>query len=173
MKKRFINILMALTVIMGVAAATALPASAAVRRIVDHDSRILHQKSEKVTVFDTNLQELVEDLYETLNYVGDNCVGISAPEIGVSKRVCVVDLGGEKRELINPVLISSKGEMSSVESCVSAPGVWVSVTRPMEIEIQYFDMYGVSHTMQANGFLARVIMHEMDHLDGVTITDYE
>lgn len=173
MKKRYISIMMTLTAVIGMVIALTLPASAAVRRVVDSDSRYLHQKCEKVTVFDTNLQYLVEDLCDTLSYAGDGCVGISAPEIGVSKRVCVVNIGGENLELINPVLISSKGENSSVEGCVSIPGVYVSISRPTEIEIQYADRYGVSHTMQANGFLARVIMHEMDHLDGVVITDYE
>ena len=173
MKKRFISILLTLSVVMGLVASTAMSANAAVRRIVGMDCPLLHDKCETVTRFDSRLEDLIEDMYDTMKNEGDGCVGIAASEIGVLKRVCVIDIGLERYELINPVLISSKGEDISCEGCLSAPGVFVEVARPTEIEIRYDDINGRSHTMLAEGFLARVILHEMDHLDGIVISDYE
>lgn len=173
MKKRFIGILMTVTAVITLVLTAVIPASAAVRRTVEISSPLLHDRSETVTRFDSSLQDLIEDMHDTLKNADDSCVGIAAPEIGILKRVCVIDLGFESYELINPVLISSSGEDISYESCLSAPGVFVKVARPTEIEIRYDDINGISHTMTAEGFLARAILHEMDHLDGIVITDYE
>lgn len=173
MKKRFIGILLNMAVIMGLAAFMAMPANAAVRRIVETDCPLLHDKCEKITRFDRSLQDLIEDMYDTVKSKGEGCVGIAASETGILKRVCIIDLGFERYELINPELISSSGEDISFEGCISAPGVFVEIARPAEIEIRYDDINGRSHTMSAEGFLARVILHEMDHLDGIVITDYQ
>ena len=98
-------------------------------------------------------------------------VGIAAPQVGVLRRLAVVDVEEGYFELINPVILQAKGEQTGWEGCLSVRGKSGVVTRPMKVKIIYFDRNGEKHFLQAKGFFARAICHELDHLDGVLYID--
>ena len=171
MRNRFFRILLAAVIVVSLSAALTVPACAAVRRIVDPDSPCLHNKAAAVTVFDESLGDLLDDMWDTLESRGPGAVGLSAPEIGVLKCACVVDLGNDRLELVNPAVIRSEGSSEQVEGCLSAPGIFVSISRPQKITVKYMDRSGQSHMITAEDFQARIILHEIDHLNAVTILD--
>lgn len=138
--------------------------------IVKHPAAILETKCQPVTVFDSKLKRLVRDMNETM--IEADGVGLAAPQVGVDQRVAVVDIEDDHGliVLINPELITSEGTQTDVEGCLSFPELYGEVTRPNRIHIKAQNVKGQSYTLQAEGFLARAILHEMDHLDGVLFT---
>ncbi len=136
----------------------------AIRNIVKHGDDVLTKKCRKVEVFDQRLSDLVDDLFDTLYESGG--VGLAAPQVGVLKRVVVIDLDDEPYELINPEIIEVKGEQYGAEGCLSLPGQFGMVKRPMYVKIKAQDRNGIWHEYEGEELLARAFCHETDHLDG-------
>lgn len=142
----------------------------AIRKVVTYPAEVLEQDCEVVTVFDKKLVKLLKDMYDTM--IEFDGVGLAAPQIGLNKRIAVVDIDDEMGtlELINPEIIEATGEQTGVEGCLSFPGVYGEVTRPFYIKIKAQDRKGRWFTLEAEDFFARAIQHEMDHLNGVLFT---
>lgn len=137
--------------------------------------KIFKQKAAAVVVVDETLVQLVEDMFETLYH--ENGVGIGANMVGVLKRVIVVDLqeGGVRapQAFINPKITHRSENMQSFEEAsLSFPGISAEISRPEKITISYLDLAGKEQTLSAENYLATVIQHEMDYLDGVIYLDY-
>ncbi|BCJ92007.1 peptide deformylase [Terrihabitans soli] len=136
----------------------------------------LRQQTELVTAFDAELQTLIEDMFETM-YAAPG-IGLAAPQIGVMKRLCVVDVSKRDDEevpmaLINPQITWSSEETSLYEEgCLSIPDYYEEVERPAKIRVSYQDRAGKAQEIEADGVLATCIQHEIDHLDGVLFIDH-
>lgn len=142
----------------------------AIRNIVKHPSDILEQKCLPITAFDKNLAVLLDDMHETM--VENDGVGIAAPQVGVAVRAAIVDFaeGQEPIEMINPELVLFEGTDTDVEGCLSFPGIFGEVERHDHIKIKAQERDGTWYELEAEGYEARAILHEMDHLDGVLFT---
>jgi peptide deformylase len=141
-----------------------------IRAILQGDIPELRATSVEVTSFDEKLASLLEDLKDTV--IANRGLGLSAPQIGVLERVFVVDLGNGVQEFINPQIIETSGEVDGYESCLSIPGYTLRITRPKSIKLLAQDRTGQSFQIEASDLLARVICHEVDHLNGVLIMDH-
>lgn len=141
----------------------------ALRNIVKFGDDILRKKCREVTVFDDKLWVLLDDMYETMQSA--NGVGLAAPQVGILRRVCVIDVGNGPIELINPVITSMRGKQRAVEGCLSAPGQWGYVTRPTKVKVTAQNRYGKEVKFEGTELLARAFCHEIDHLNGVIFTD--
>ncbi|MFC1651068.1 peptide deformylase [Candidatus Latescibacterota bacterium] len=135
---------------------------------------ILKNGSEKVSDFDKDLVEIVDNMIETM--YRDNGIGLAAPQVGISKKIIVVDptFGDEEnslRNLINPEITETEDECELEEGCLSIPGVFEFVSRPEKITVKYQDIEGKEHKLEAGGLLSRVIQHEIDHLEGILFID--
>lgn len=142
----------------------------AIRNIVKHPNEILEQKCLPITNFDKNLAVLLDDMHETM--VENDGVGIAAPQVGVALRVAIVDFaeGQEPIEMINPELVLFEGADTDVEGCLSFPGIFGEVERPDHIKIKAQERDGSWYELEAEGYEARAIQHEIDHLDGILFT---
>jgi peptide deformylase len=141
----------------------------AVLNIVKDGDEILRKKSKPVDTIDERLITLLEDMKETMAKAGG--VGLAAVQVGKLKRVLVIDTGEDQLELINPVMLSREGEQESLEGCLSCPGQWGVTKRPMVVEVETLDRTGKKVKKRAEGFLAKAVCHEMDHLDGKLFYD--
>ena len=141
----------------------------ALRNIVKLGEDILKKKCREVTVFDDKLWVLLDDMRETMNAA--NGVGLAAPQVGILRRVVVIDIGEGPIELINPVITSMKGKQREVEGCLSAPGQWGYVVRPAKVMVTAMNRYGKDFKIEGTELLARALCHEIDHLNGVVFTD--
>ena len=141
----------------------------AIRNITKMGDPVLRKKCKEVTSFDAKLHQLLDDMIETLHKVEG--LGLAAPQVGVLKRVCIVEYDGKLYELVNPVLLSSQGSCVDNEGCLSVVGFRGLVRRPQKIAIEYFDRNGNKRNLEADGYFARVFLHEMDHLDGILFAD--
>ena len=143
----------------------------AVREILLFGNETLRQRSEEVTEFNEELWTLLDDMYDTMTEA--NGIGLAAPQIGVLKRVVVIDVDDDNGiiELVNPVIESMSGEQTGEEGCLSIPNRYESVTRPMTVTVRAQDRKGNSFTITAEGFKARALCHEIDHLDGILYID--
>ena len=135
---------------------------------------VLKRKAEEVKDINAEIAKLAEDMLETM-YSAPG-IGLAAPQVGRSLRVIVFDIShkeGEKRPyiLINPVITAAEGLEVMEEGCLSIPGVYAHVKRAARVEVKGYDLDGREVTLQAEGLLARVIQHEVDHLDGVLFID--
>lgn len=137
---------------------------------------VLRRKAEEVAAIDAELLQFAEDLAHTM-YRRDG-VGLAAPQVGVSKRVIVIDPNWNKEGkgraplvMINPVIESSSGETDTEEGCISVPGIYAHVVRPSEITVSYTDLGGERHTLQLSDYPAVVVQHEYDHLEGILFID--
>lgn len=133
---------------------------------------VLRQKADKVTVFDSALEMLIEAMFDTM--IEADGIGLAAPQIGASQRFFVVDTRrpGEKMAFINPVILETSQELvPHEEGCLSIPGLFCEVMRPESITVQAQDVTGKPFTLKASGLLARVIQHEYDHLEGILFID--
>lgn len=142
----------------------------AILEIVKHPNPILEQKCETVTKFDKKLGRLLDDMHETM--VENDGVGIAAPQVNVALRVAIVDFneGQEPIEMINPELALFEGLETDIEGCLSFPGIFGEVERPDHIKIKAQERDGSWYELEAEGYEARAILHEMDHLDGILFT---
>ena len=141
----------------------------ALREIVVGDCEILRKKCRVVTDFDERLWQLLDDMKDTL-YHADG-VGLAAPQVGILKRVVVIDVGEGLIELVKPEIISQKGKQKGSEGCLSFPGEYGMVTRPNRVTVKAQDRYGKEFTLQGKELLARAFCHEIDHLNGIVFKD--
>ncbi|MEC2074636.1 peptide deformylase [Metabacillus fastidiosus] len=142
----------------------------AIREIVQYPAEVLEQECERVTVFDKKLANLVKDMYDTM--VAADGVGLAAPQIGIAKQIAIVDIDDENGtiELINPVIMERKGEQVGPEGCLSFPGLFGDVKRAEYVKVRTQNRRGKIRIIEAKGFLARALQHEIDHLHGVLFT---
>jgi peptide deformylase len=145
-----------------------------IRPILRYGERGLHEPAADVTTFDDSLQQVIDDMIETM-YAAPG-VGLAATQVGVPLRVFVVDLslGRNAADLIvmvNPSFVSREGTQLEEEGCLSAPGFNATVVRPKEATVKGLDRHGVEQTVEGRDLLARAFQHEMDHLDGVVFID--
>jgi peptide deformylase len=139
---------------------------------------VLREKTHKVTRFNENLKTLVEDMAETMRH--SNGVGLAAPQVGVSERIIVVETPEEEEEpgsgrlyaVVNPEIVrASQDQVDGIEGCLSIPGYVGEVTRHEAVTIKGHDLQGRKIRIKAQGFLARVFQHEIDHLEGILFID--
>lgn len=142
----------------------------AIRKIVLEGDEVLRKKCRAVDKFDEKLWTLLDDMRETL-YGSGNGVGLAAPQVGVLKRVVVIDVGEGLMELVNPELISKSGKQSGSEGCLSCPGEFGIVTRPKKVRVRALDRNGRKFEATGEDLLARALCHELDHLDGRLFKD--
>lgn len=144
----------------------------AVRVIVKNPDPILREKAIEVKNINQNVIKLLDDMIETM-YDAEG-VGLAAPQVGVSKRVAVIDVGDENGviELINPVIISKSGEQLGPEGCLSFPGLVGDVRRAQTCRVRALNRHGEEFELEGEGLLARAIQHEIDHLNGVLFVDF-
>lgn len=130
---------------------------------------VLKQRAKEVTDIDGKLVRLVDDMFTTM-YDAPG-VGLAAPQIGVQKRLFVYDHDGEEGVLINPEITESDGEWDYNEGCLSIPGVYFEIFRPRQVLITGRDLDGNEVSLEVSDFEARVFQHELDHLDGILMTE--
>lgn len=143
----------------------------ALRSIRYEGDDVLRKISKPVEKFDTRLEMLISDMFDTMYDAGG--VGLAGPQIGVLKRVIVIDTGepDEKLVLINPQIIETSGEVVEAEGCLSIPGKVGTVRRPATVTIQALDENGKPYTRTGTGMLGKAFCHEIDHLDGILYSD--
>mgnify|MGYP001623701458 CR=1 FL=1 len=141
----------------------------AIRNVVQVGDDILRKKCFEVTAFDEKLAQLMDDLRDTVRK--EEGAGLAAPQVGILRRAVVVDVAEGFYELINPVIVESKGEQRGYEGCLSVRGKRGIVTRPLVVKVEYSDRHGKRKKLVARGFFARAVCHELDHLDGILYTD--
>ena len=137
----------------------------AIRNIITEEDPFLHKKCRPVTKFDGRLGTLLDDMGETLHEA--NGVGLAAIQVGMLRRVVVIDIGDGIRELVNPVVLEQDGEQESLEGCLSIPGKWGLTRRPKHVKVRAQDRDGKFFEYEAEDLLATVSCHEIDHLDGI------
>ncbi|UCC83681.1 MAG: peptide deformylase [Gemmatimonadota bacterium] len=133
---------------------------------------VLRQRAGEVEEIDDDLRQLAEEMFETM-YTEEG-IGLAAPQVGVSKRLFVMDIGEDEAEpqaVVNPVIIEQSGSERGDEGCLSLPGLVGTVERPAQIVIEGLDLDGKPLRIEASDLLARCIQHEIDHLDGVLFID--
>jgi len=128
------------------------------------DDEILSKVCKEVKAFDNKLAILLDDLYDTMKK--NNGVGLAAPQVGILKRVAVIDIGEGKIELVNPVITKTEGSQVGSEGCLSVPGVYGEVERPFAVTVSAYDRNGEKFEISGTELLARALCHEIEHLDG-------
>jgi peptide deformylase len=141
----------------------------AIRNIVQFGEDILKKECRPVEKFDRKLHQLLDDMQDTLYEA--NGAGLAAPQVGVLRRVCIVDVGDGPIELINPEIIATEGEQTGPEGCLSLPNEWGEVTRPMRVTVRAQNRKGKWFETTGDELCARAFCHEIDHLHGVVFTD--
>ena len=141
----------------------------ALRRVVTVEEDTLRKKSREVAAYDDKLWVLLDDMHQTMDKFGG--VGLAAPQVGILRRVVIIEDNDTKYEFINPVITSMKGKQREVEGCLSCPDEWWYVERPDKIRVRAFNRYGKEFSTDADGVFAIAICHEIDHLNGVLFTD--
>ncbi|NLV59111.1 MAG: peptide deformylase [Clostridiales bacterium] len=141
----------------------------AIRKIVEIGDEKLRKKAKKVEKFDLRLKVLLKDMADTM-YKAEG-VGLAAPQVGILRRVVVVDVGEGLIELVNPEIIDAQGAECGPEGCLSVPGRSGMVTRPSKVTVRAQDAKGAYFELTGEGYLARALCHEIDHLNGVLYVD--
>ena len=145
----------------------------ALRRIltVKKNEAELRKKSRPVAIFDKRLAELIDDLVETMHATEDGA-GLAAPQVGVLRRVAVIDLGEGIVELVNPEILETSGEAEFDEGCLSLPGMRGRTKRPSYVKVKAYDRHGIEYLVEGTEFMALALVHEIGHLDGKLFIDY-
>jgi peptide deformylase len=150
----------------------------AIRTIVTTPDPVLRRKAHKVTVFDKDLQTLIDDMIDTMREAPG--VGLAAPQIGVSQRIIVIEYGDDEKEdapkklftLVNPEILEGSEEMVvGMEACLSIPRIQGEVDRHQKLIVKAINRHGKAVKIKLSGWLARIFQHEIDHLEGVLFTD--
>lgn len=139
------------------------------RKVVMMGDELLRKKSKPVRVFDEYLWNLLDDMRDTMHH--KNGMGLAAVQVGILKRVIIIEANNMFVELINPVITKERGEDIEEEGCLSVGTMTGLVKRPMEVTVTAQDRYGYTFTLSGEKYLARVLCHEIDHLDGVLFID--
>ena len=144
----------------------------AIRNIRQEGDEILKKKSREVEIVDDKIRELMDDMIETMHkYDG---VGLAAVQVGILKRVIVIDIYDENTpiiKLVNPVIVKQKGERECEEGCLSFPNKFAKVVRPVEVVVEGLNEEGKKVRIKATELLAQALCHEIDHLNGITFVD--
>ena len=141
----------------------------AIRNIVEYGDPILRKVCRTQLTFNEKLHQILDDMAETM-YKAEG-VGLAAPQIGILRRYCVIDVGEGIVELINPVITEKSGEQCGDEGCLSLPGKSKKVTRPFKVTVRAQNRFGENITVTGEELFARALCHEIDHLDGVLYID--
>lgn len=142
----------------------------ALRNVVKRGDSILARHCREVTEINDRIITLLDDMAETMRK--DMGVGIAAPQVGVARRVCIIEPEeGRLVEFINPEILESEGEQLSIEGCLSVPGMIGDVVRPQRVKVKYKDRFGNEKIEEFTDFEAIVVSHETDHLDGILYVD--
>lgn len=141
----------------------------AIRNIVTLGDDVLRKVCRTQLTFDSKLHTILDDMKDTM-YKAEG-VGLAAPQVGILRRFCIIDVGEGLIELINPVIIDKSGSQTDNEGCLSLPGKFNEVTRPMKVTVRAQDRNGDNFTVTGEGLLARALCHEIDHLDGILYID--
>src|SRR5579862_9296285 len=140
------------------------------RKIITIENPILRQKAKRVTRFDASIKRLVDDMIETMHAA--NGVGLAAPQVAQSLRILVAEYEDRMEVLINPEIMKASGEQIGTEGCLSIPGyIGENIKRSMMVIVKGRDVHGKEIRVRADGFFARILQHEMDHLDGILYLD--
>ena len=139
------------------------------RKILTDKDPALHKVCKPVEVFDKKLHKLLDDMRETL--IDSNGVGLAAPQVGILRRVVLVDVGDEILELVNPEMLETDGEQVGPEGCLSVPGKYGLVKRPYWAKVRAQDRNGDWYEAEGEELIARCFCHELDHLDGIVYTE--
>ena len=143
----------------------------ALRTIITEGDPVLNKISHPVTNFDQKLWDLLDDMHQTL--AQSNGVGLAAPQVGILRRaVLVVNSEDEVLELVNPTIIHTEGEQEGLEGCLSVPGKWGNVKRPMKVTVRAQDRNGNWFEAEGEELTARCFCHELDHLDGHLFSEF-
>ena len=141
----------------------------ALRNIVKLGDPILNKKSRKIEKFDDKLASLIDDMLETM--YASNGVGLAAVQVGILKRVVVIDIGEGPMELVNPEITMEEGEQQESEGCLSLPGKYGITSRPKKVQVKAQDRNGKWQVFTGEDLKARAFCHEIDHLDGILFVD--
>ena len=143
----------------------------AIRNRREKGDEVLRKKCRKVEAKDEKIKELVQDMIETMHK--NNGVGLAAPQVGILKRIAVIDVEDENGVivLINPQITKEKGEQEVEEGCLSFPNQFAKIIRPAEVTVKFLNLDGKEKTIKAKELLAQAISHEVDHLDGILFMD--
>ena len=139
------------------------------RKILTDQEPALHKVCKSVVSFDNKLHKLLDDMAETM--ADANGVGLAAPQVGILRRVVVVDTGDGVLELVHPSLVETDGEQIGPEGCLSVPGKYGLVKRPYTAKVRAQDRYGEWFEVEGEELIARCFCHELDHLDGIVYTE--
>ena len=138
----------------------------ALRNVREYGEAVLEKKSKPVKSVTPRIRELVEDMFDTMYH--DFGVGLAAPQVGILKRIFVIDVDGENPYVfINPEILETSGEQTGDEGCLSLPGKTGTVTRPQYVKVKAYDLDMNEFILEAEDLLARAVCHENDHLDGI------
>lgn len=143
----------------------------AVYKVIEIGDDILREKARLVPRITPNIIKLLDNMADTMYSARPRGVGLAAPQIGISKRVIVVDVGEGMIEMINPEIVKSYGKETDSEACLSVPGLIGDVNRAASVKVKGFDRNGAEFSVKAKGLLARVFQHEIDHLEGILFVD--
>ena len=141
----------------------------AILNIVKEGDPTLRKVCRPVTEITPRILQLLDDMRDTL--IEANGAGLAAPQVGILRRICLVDTGEEILELINPEIIATEGVQNELEGCLSVPDVWGVTERPMKVTVRATNRFGEEFTAEGEGLVARCFCHELDHLDGHLFTD--
>ena len=141
----------------------------ALRNIVKEGDPVLRKTARSELNFDEKLAQLLDDMKETM-YEADGC-GLAAPQVGILRRICIVDVGDGLIEMVNPVIIEESGVQEESEGCLSLPGEYGITRRPMNVTVKAQDRNGNTFTVSGEALKARAFCHEIDHLNGILYID--
>lgn len=140
------------------------------RKLIDSKNLILRKKSQKIKEIDSEIRELSQDMSQII--VEKQGVGLAAVQIGELKRIILVQTEDGLKFFVNPEIIEkSKETETAEEGCLSLPGLWLKIKRAKQVEVKFLNLQGQQETIKAQGLLARILQHEIDHLDGKLIID--
>ena len=137
----------------------------ALRKIITEENELLYKISKPVEKFDDKLSMLIDDMFDTMHKAKG--VGLAAPQIGVLRRIVVIEINNIQYELVNPVITEQSGEQIAEEGCLSIPGFYAKTRRPARVKVEAYDRHGDKKTYTGEDLLARAFCHELDHLDGI------
>jgi peptide deformylase len=143
----------------------------ALRQIRLFDDEILRKKSKAVEIVDDKIRQMLNDMADTM-YNTENCGGLAAPQVGILKRLVVMDMGQGLIKLVNPKIIRQEGTQEVIEGCLSIPNKFGKLIRPAKVTVQALNKNGEEIIITGTGDLAKCFCHEIDHLEGILFTDF-